>query len=287
MFLTKNRLAISILVALGLVGCAHSPESPPPELVELPEQTYSDGNLQRIQAIDKEEMKRRENIAKEKLRMEVVKSTAFSWALQEAIYRRAQEVNEMLERYAVSLSILYDFNQFMIDGSVLLPSVSISQRNYENETSERARTVKKIFKISEEAKIVPMAPTWRDFLYMEVDEPVKPSIGLFPKNSDEKKAWKIGLREGWKEGRAQVDEMFEYALRDMEDALLGRLNFLNLHDQGIVSMPVMETSSMQVVRMDDQRTLYVGDTIHQIVDRTDFISSNEWAPVGRGERPKK
>ncbi|MFK5948884.1 MAG: type IV secretory system conjugative DNA transfer family protein [Methylococcales bacterium] len=213
------------------------------------------------------------------LRLKTVEDAAYSLGAQSGMAWRMIRINKYLEKNDSRLDRIYDFSRFLIDGKVLFPVIMESDRMYHQESETRARTVSVSYILSKSAKIVPSAPSWREYLSRDVINPKLPNKRLYPVDSVEIKAWRENVYEGWVDGIKQADEIFTIDQRRLHRDYTGMQKFKMLVQKNLVSMPELAVGEFGVVK--DGKTLNVNDVIYEITMESDFTEKENWNPIFR------
>ena len=212
-------------------------------------------------------------------RQQVVRQTALSYGAQSGLHWRHGQIMELLERESQLMSTLFDFSRFLVDGQLLLPVVEKTERIYDQAAPGEARTVDVSYALRRPARLVPAAPSWRDYMTLTVDAPSAPAAALYPRTDAEADAWRAGLRRGWELGVSQAEDIFRHELRQLTAEIAGMHLFRELLAQGIVSMPQTASSRYPVLRTADGQRLHVDDVITTITKRGSFMEASNWQPV--------
>lgn len=216
-----------------------------------------------------------------KARFAAVSQAAFSWGSQEGLYWRYTQIQQLLDKNALSLHTIFDFSKFIVDGKMLMPSVIEAERIYEQRSETSARTVKISYTLAKPASIVPQPPTWQDYLIRQVDEPIEPHAVVFPRDEQERWEWHQKLTDGWEQGVEQANSIFEHDLRVLNKDVEGMYRFRKLYTMGVVSMPSMASSEYPTITFDDGKTLNVNDIVYEINAPAEFEGSDKWNPYVR------
>lgn len=212
------------------------------------------------------------------LRLDALRVSAFSWGTQEGMYWRYQIIQRQLEKNSLRLHMIADFNRFLVDGKMLMPVISKSERMFEQNSDSNVRTVSVSYTLEKPARLVSQPPTWRDYLIRAVDPPVKPHDALFPRTKVEQVVWADALDRGWESGVEQANEIFDIDLRRMHADLDGMYRFRTLFAQNIVTLPVYKNSRYNVVKVEDGKTIHLNDVVYEITEQSEFSDSAKWEP---------
>jgi defect-in-organelle-trafficking protein DotC len=213
------------------------------------------------------------------LRLQSLANIAYDWGLNEGLYFYHSRHQASLNERAILLNNIADFSPFIINGKLLLPSVSKTQRSYEQVSDFEARSFSVSYTLVKPAKIVKSPPSWRDYLLRPLHAPEKPNALLFPRNSKEKHVFEYEFTRGWQQGKVQSELILEQDYAKLERDLAQHWNFRELALQNIVRLPTLHTSNDASAISRDGRTLNVNDVIYRIDTQSQWKSLEEWQPI--------
>ena len=167
--------------------------------------------------------------------IDVVKETAISYATQYALHWEAQYINNHLDTRSRQLDGIYDFRQLLLENSVVPPILEESRKNVTVGDSKNIRVSDRLIRIVKPAGFSTVAPSWRDYVYMNFPMPDYPNEKLLPKTNDERKAWDQGLAEGWSVGRWQATSIFYANVGQLQRDYTGMILYHNLLAQNMIS----------------------------------------------------
>lgn len=213
-------------------------------------------------------------------RQQVLREAGVGLGARAGLADRSREILGILDTRAAQLDSRFNFNNLVIGNNVLPPSISES-RDVVAFEDDAMRTAAGVFRIDEHARFSMPTPTWRDWLYIGLDSgPVSvPNLGVNgPNNETEKRLWQSLVKEGYEAGRAQAQAVFDANLARLERAHAGMVRYFDLWQRGMVSAPLIASSSEVVVREDDS-TISVGNTLRRITKPADFQPFEGWKPL--------
>jgi len=209
------------------------------------------------------------------LRMSAIRDTALSVGARGGLAGRAKELQTSLEKRSRVLDRIFNFQALMLDDHVL-PPVLIEGRqtlNVANDTNIRISD--RMYVIESQARFVTMPPTWRDYLWLQYDEPELPDRSLLPKNEDERSVWKTYVQEGWQAGRLQADNIYTENLGRLKRDMEGMLRYRTLLAQNMVSPPFVAKTDLGVTS--GANDMSVNDIVYKITALPDFqVDSRRW-----------
>ncbi len=213
------------------------------------------------------------------LRLDAIRVSAFSWGAQEGMFWRYAIIKKHLDKSSLWLHSIADFNRFLVDGKMLMPVISKSERMFEQNSDSNVRTVSVSYTLEKPARLVSQPPTWRDYLIRSIDKPVKPHDALFPRSEVERVVWIDALNRGWKSGIEQANQIYDVDLRRMHADLDGMYRFRSLFVQNIVTLPSYKNSRYDVVKVEDGNSIHLNDVVYEITKQSEFSETTRWEPI--------
>lgn len=195
-----------------------------------------------------------------------------------------------IERTKPALEKRYRFSDLMM-GKGVMPPVITEARDSVALDATVMRVASRVYRLDEPARVVDIAPTWRDWLYVGLsvtecdrapgDSMADVSTQLRPRDQVENDYFRSALTRAYVAGQRQGAEVFRYNLARLERSYVGMRRFFELHARGMVSAPVI-VASTDVVRRDDPNTLIVGNTVIRVTVPSDFIEEpGQWKPLAQ------
>jgi defect-in-organelle-trafficking protein DotC len=180
------------------------------------------------------------------LRTASLRDIALSVGARGGLSYRACEINKILLKQEHLLNRVYNFNAMLLDKNIL-PPVLIEGRNTLQLTGTDAiRIADRNYQILRQAKFVTLAPTWRDYLWMNYPPPEIPHGVMLPKSQAERMLWKRFLDEGWRCGITQADTIFRENIGRLKRDYEGMIRYKTLLAQCMVSPPYVAELDMGV-----------------------------------------
>lgn len=212
------------------------------------------------------------------LRFRAIRQEGLRVGAQTGLAHRYGMVMEYLGGVEPKINVIFSFNGFVKDGRLLMPAVVEVPNQFVNdkETGE-ARVIRNAFTIEEEARIISVVPTWRDYLWQEYAYPEKPHSSLLPRSDAEAKAWQEAVNEGWRAGVHQADTIYSDRLAMLTKAVEGRNLYKTLESKKMVSPAALQVVSNRVTF--NGRTMNVGEVIYTINNQSNYTASEQWRPV--------
>lgn len=268
MVLIKKIAVRLLLVSLALLYSvelkAENFESKPAELKTLESKNFYESKKQ--------------NFKIEEIRYRALKETALTLSVQTAVKWKYERIISCLKGIEDELDRIFNFSFVLIENGKILPPVILEvQSGMKFESDELSVSSAVMYKIEKDAKLVSLAPNWREYLIKEfkVIEEVDPV--LYPKNESEKKVWKKYTNQGWRIGVDQADDLFGYRLNELTRDLRGMVKFKILASQKIVSVPVLAEGKLGV--QVNGKILDIDQRVFRLTQPVKFNEVKNWEPI--------
>ncbi len=223
------------------------------------------------------------------VREAVLRETAEALGARRGLRDKSCAIRTEIELQKSSLEVRYRFADLMMGRGVMPPVISEARDSVALDATVM-RVASRVYHLDEQARVVDIAPTWRDWLYVGMStedcslayEPaVELSEQLRPRDSTEMEYFRSIVTRSYAMGRQQGGEIFEHNLARLERAYMGMRRYFELYARGMVSAPVI-VASTDVVKRDDPNTLVVGNTIIRITVPVDFVEAHQaWRPLAQ------
>lgn len=216
-------------------------------------------------------------------RTEVVGQEAFDYGIELGKYVRGNEINGILNRYSTTISQIYDFNKFIVDGNILLPTVGYAERLFEQMSETKVRSVRASYTLEKAARLVAQPPTWRDYLFRQHALPPEVHPLLYPRDETEKMVFDYEFERGYRAGVTHVNLIFDSDWKRLQNDVEGHYRFRILAAQNIVSLPSASRGAYPIQRSQDRKTIYLNDVILEVNRDSEFTDTSDWEPGFRRE----
>ena len=176
------------------------------------------------------------------IRGDALKEAALSYGARGGLAWRTWHIRKEMEGHARYLDKVFDFRQLLISapsGLLIEPPV-VSEAMDATLIHNRgidAVLADRVLNINQNARIVATAKTWRSYLERQWGEVIPPPDILRPANKEERQIWEKRVREGWKKGSEQADEIFQLDLNKLVADFRGMVRYRSLLVQGMISPP--------------------------------------------------
>ena len=266
---------LTVVFVVSCVGLATAQEAEtPPNLRDLQtikkENTFVDGAKSSL-PID--------------IRKEAVKEAAISYGARGGLAWRTFQIRQELDHRASYMDQIFNFNRLLIpapSGLLIEPPVVSEAENAMiiNGGGREAALADKVLNITKNARIVSAGKSWRNYVEREWGDVTPPPDILRPENAEERKNWEKWVKEGWKQGVEQADEIFQLDLNQLVADYRGMVRYRMLLSQGMISPP----SALQIYRgvTGGGNEMRVGDRAVEITGMPELVPSAEkWQPASR------
>lgn len=211
------------------------------------------------------------------MREEAIYEAAYTVALQASVKQRYTEINNVLESLDKELDKAFNFTPLMMYGNrVMPPIVTQAGSSFDLREPKLAVTSDKTFRIFKDARIVTLAPSWRDYMYKEFGAIENINRLLSPKDNAEQQLWQKAVLTGWAEGQSQAHKIFKINLNRLVRDYNGVIQYLLLADQGIMSMPQLATGKHSVKESEEGQALDINQTVYRLTEDAAFQDVKKW-----------
>lgn len=221
------------------------------------------------------------------VRESALREAAVTLGARQGLLDKTCSIRREIDAQRAALDRRFRFADLMM-GRGILPPVISEARDSVSLDAAVMRVASRVYHLDEPARVVDIPPTWRDWLFVGlpaeecgsvVSEASGLSAQLRPQNSAEEAYFRSLLGEAYQAGTQQAKASFEDNLARLERSYHGMRRYYELFQRGMVSAPVIVTST-DVVKRDDPNTLVVGNTVIRITVPVDFVENAEqWKPL--------
>ena len=212
------------------------------------------------------------------VRFRAIRQEGLRMGAQTGLAHRYSMIMEYLNGNEPKLNVTFSFNPFIRDGRLLVPSIQEAQNQFVlDEQTGEASIVRNAYTVLEEARIVSVTPTWRDYLYQEYTYPEAPHRSVLPRTESEARVWEQSLKEGWVAGLSQADSIYDDRLAALTQAVEGRHLYNTLESKNVFTPASLQVVANKVTF--NGRTMNVGEVIYSIRGQANFKNAQEWRPV--------
>jgi defect-in-organelle-trafficking protein DotC len=220
------------------------------------------------------------------IRRDAQKEAALSYGARGGLAWRTWHIRQELETRARYLDQVYDFRELLIPASsgLLIEPPVVSEALDAlliSGQGAQAAVADKILRINRNARIVSTARSWREYLERSWGEEVEPPPDVLrPADKIERELWEEYIREGWKRGVEQADQIFQADLNRLIADYQGMIRYKTLLIQGMISPPYAMQVDRGVTGGGD--LMRIGDRAVEITEMPKLQTGyQEWQPASR------
>ncbi len=216
------------------------------------------------------------------VREAALRDTAIRIGFQWGLGDRSREIIKITESEATKLDRHFEFGALMI-GIGFLPPVISEVRDSVAIDGTTIRFGKVIYHIDEPPRPVRIAPTWRDWLYVGLDDGLRPVAptgdGLLPRDEQEQAYWAAQIDMAYAQGRSQAEEVFELNRAQLKRTFSGMRRYFDLYKRGIMTAPQIVSAS-SIINRTDPNTVVIGDVVFSVIVGAQFNEKTDaWTPL--------
>ena len=172
----------------------------------------------------------------------------------------ADRINRIVEqRYRGTLDSRFNFRSLMIEQYVIPPVITEIRNVREHSGSDLLYLTQGAFEIVKDARLSFEPPGWNEYLILPIQPPAAPR-GLSVETQEEKDTWREGAKTGWYAGIVEARRGFVTGWNILNRDYGGMRRYHSLAQQGIVSLPNVQTVARQWSVSDNGTRAYRGET---------------------------
>lgn len=191
----------------------------------------------------------------------------------------------------------------MIADRVVAPVITEARDLYNQDGDYALRLSGAYYKIESQARFSSVAPNWRDYLNFPNTTLTRSALmislaSLLPRDSEERRVWRLAVYDGWRQGVEQANLMLQHALDRMNRDFLGMIRFHKFVAQHKITMPIVADEFISVNKNENGQEMAVDETLLRITTLPEFdakinrwtsaiVSSSAASPTVRVLVPKK
>lgn len=177
-----------------------------------------------------------------KIRRDAMREAALSFGARGGLAYRTKKIMDSLVTVEGAMDKAFNFRRLLIKAPSNMyiepPIVSEALNNFiVTNNGEEAAVADTVYQISRSARIVSAPRNWRQYLERTWKEVLPPPDILLPENDAERKAWRIWVARGWREGYQQADEIFQADVDRLTADFEGMVRYRILLTQNKISAP--------------------------------------------------
>ncbi len=208
-------------------------------------------------------------------RKQAVYDTALSLGIKAGLQNQLLIINQAIDKNINNLDKVYNFEPYLIYSRVVPPIITESRNLYNQDGEDAVRLSGALYKIERKARIVSVAPNWREYLnFPKSTYILNTSPAIKPHSSEEASLWKKALHNGWKDGIEQANVMLKLAFDRLNRDFVGMLRFHRFFEEGKVTLPVLAASKMDMTK--NSSSLILNEELLRLTVQSDFSEQDAW-----------
>ena len=220
------------------------------------------------------------------MRRDAQREAALSYGARGGLAKRNFQILERLGGYDRVMDRVFDFRPLLVKApSGLMIEPPIVKETLDamviTEGGVEAAVADQVLKINQQARIVPTARNWRQYLVLNYESEIAPPPRvLWPKDAKEQGDWNGWVKDGWDAGFQQAEAAFETGLNQLVADYDGMVRYRVLLAQGKISQPYALHEDRGVTGGGNE--MRVGDRALRITGPSQFLTGGElWKPADR------
>lgn len=269
-------LLLLIIVSMMLVSCANRVKK------EVPVKIDSIDDLKNL-SVQRRVLNDHSKMSP--IRRTAIEETALSVAARSALAVRSKHINKMLDQNARYLDQVFDFNALLLEDNIIPPVLLEGRHTLKLDDPGTMRLAGRTYRIHKQAHFATTPPQWRNYIWMDYEEPEQPDISLLPKTSHERSIWNAAVEEGWKNGDKQAAIIFNDNLARLRQEYLGMVRYRKLLTEKLVTAPYVSRTELGVTGGGDE--LNIDDRVLRIAALPQLNAEAKiWEPALAKEKNK-
>jgi defect-in-organelle-trafficking protein DotC len=197
------------------------------------------------------------------LRIKSLSDSAMSIGAQGGLAWASDQMNIKMTDDSKYLDSIFNFNAMVLSHGVMPPVLEQGDNSLNLDDPNTIRVADRTFKIIKQARFATTPPNWREYLWLTFTKPALPDRTLLPKNKEEQKIWRDGIRMGWQKGVEQSYSIFQQNLARLKRDYQGMILYRRLLQEKMISPPFVARTELGVTG--DGSDMRVNDQVLRIV----------------------
>lgn len=214
------------------------------------------------------------------IRLQALRETATSLGARGALAWQSKKINKTLSSQSNYLDDIFNFNRLLIKQHILPPIIVESESLLNIADEKTIRMADKTYKIIQQARLITVPPTWRDYLLLHYKKPDLPHSAMLPHGPNEVKIWNRYLKEGWFAGVQQANTIFLASLNRLKRDYLGMVLYRRLLKEGVITSPTISVADLGITGNSNE--MRINDAIMRITEKSNLqLDSRKWKAISR------
>jgi defect in organelle trafficking protein DotC len=175
----------------------------------------------------------------EALAFTAVREIGLSYGMRGGLAYRSRAIADLLEKQSERLDRVFPFQPVLLNPNLLPPVIIEATQTMDHTSDDHMVIADIVYRIHAPARLVSLAPTWREYLIYDAGFDPRDLAGWSPKNEQEAALFRSAVEEGFQLGIEQANAIFEANMARMTRDLKGMIRFKELHARKMITPPVM------------------------------------------------
>lgn len=237
-------------------------------------------NLRQLESVQYRNLTRSsaEQVKSHSLRARFLKESALSLGAQGGLAWASEQLNVWMNTNKKYLDSIFNFNGMMLSHGVIPPVLEEGDNTLNLNDPNTIRVSDRTYRIVKQARFATTPPNWREYLYLTYARPQLPDRSLLPRDNEEQKAWRCGVRAGWEKGIAQSYNIFQQNLSRLKRDYRGMILYRKLLQKKMISPPFVARTALGVTG--DGSDMRINDQVLRIVELPQLqTNSQNWKAI--------
>lgn len=212
------------------------------------------------------------------LRRKVLHDSSMSIGAQAGLAWASERIDERVKNDGRHLDNIYNFNAMVLSHGVIPPVLEMGSNTLNLDDPNTIRISDKTYKIVKQARFATTPPSWREYLILSYSKPELPDKTLLPRDAEESKIWREGVKIGWQKGIEQAYSVFQQSLARLKRDYNGMILYRKLLHNKMISSPFVARTNMGVTG--NGSNMRVNDQVLRIVEHPQLkTNSKDWKAI--------
>lgn len=199
-------------------------------------------------------------------RESALRASAMTLGVQVGVAMESARYNRLWVNYAEVYDRMIDFEPFLIEygagRNIIPPVVRVMNNSQRIDAGGRVfRVADTVYRIVKQPVFTIAPPTWREYLFFDIEKPVMPVSGLMPKTAHEISYWRAQLIKGYYQGIEVTRHRVSAKYRALAQDYIGMANYHLLREYNMISEPIVELAHNPVLSTHGGESMSIDDTV--------------------------
>jgi defect-in-organelle-trafficking protein DotC len=212
------------------------------------------------------------------LRVKMLKDSAMSIGAQAGLASASEQINSRMQQDKKYLDTIFNFDAMVLSHGVIPPVLEVGDNSLNLDDPNTIRVADRTYKIIKQAQFATTPPNWREYLWLTYTKPQLPDKSLLPRDSDEQKIWRDGIRAGWAKGIDQSYSIFQQSLARLKRDYRGMILYRKLLQEKMISPPFVARTELGITG--NGTDMRINDQVLRIIELPQLqTNSKGWKAV--------